>query len=146
MTVIAFHVPGTPEPWRRARSHGAMRFTDPRSRAYTGHVQVAWRRAGATRLPDGPVRLTITAVFPRPPGHHLRDGTLSAAGRRAVLPAPCIDVDNIAKAVMDALNGHAWRDDRWVVHLTARKQWSTPGRCVGVHVHATTDRRLEART
>ena len=105
---------------------------------YAGHVQVAWRRAGATSLPDGPVHLTITATFLRPSGHHLRDGSLSAAGRRAVLPAPRIDVDNLAKGVMDALNGCAWRDDRQVVELTVRKQWASGGHGEGLHVKATT--------
>ncbi|MEO0832973.1 MAG: RusA family crossover junction endodeoxyribonuclease [Pseudomonadota bacterium] len=32
-----------------------------------------------------------------------------------------LDVDNIAKACLDALNGVVWRDDRQVVHLTSEK-------------------------
>lgn len=32
------------------------------------------------------------------------------------------DADNIAKAVLDALNGAAWLDDSQVVHLKARKR------------------------
>ena len=31
------------------------------------------------------------------------------------------DVDNVAKAVLDALNGVFWRDDRQVVRLTSEK-------------------------
>lgn len=31
------------------------------------------------------------------------------------------DADNIAKSVLDALNGVAWRDDTQVVHLQVRK-------------------------
>lgn len=135
-TTVAFHVPGPPEPWRRARSTGARRWTDPRSTAYRGHVLVQWRRTGSRTLPDGPVYLRVDAVFCRPRHHLTKDGALTAAGRRATIPGSRMDVDNIAKAVMDALNGHAWRDDRQVVTLTARKMWAMPGRGEGVHVHA----------
>ncbi len=35
------------------------------------------------------------------------------------------DVDNLAKAVLDALNGIAWEDDSQIVRLTAWKEYST---------------------
>lgn len=33
------------------------------------------------------------------------------------------DLDNTLKAILDALNGVAWQDDRQVVQITGRKQW-----------------------
>ena len=35
------------------------------------------------------------------------------------------DVDNIAKAVLDALNGVIWVDDKQVVELTVKKYYGT---------------------
>lgn len=33
------------------------------------------------------------------------------------------DIDNLCKAVLDALNGIAYEDDRQVVELNAKKEW-----------------------
>jgi crossover junction endodeoxyribonuclease RusA len=92
-------VPGNPVPWERARSRGAQHFTSPRSRAHKARIQVHAKQAKLPRL-AGPLRLSAT--FYR-------------------VNAQACDVDNLAKAVQDALNGVAYEDDRQIVHLTAVK-------------------------
>ena len=44
--------------------------------------------------------------------------------RGELLPAKKPDIDNIVKAVLDALNEVAYRDDTQVVELQVRKQYS----------------------
>ena len=41
-----------------------------------------------------------------------------------ILPAKKPDIDNVVKAVLDALNGVAYRDDTQVVELHVRKSYS----------------------
>jgi Holliday junction resolvase RusA-like endonuclease len=41
---------------------------------------------------------------------------------------PRQDVDNVAKAVLDALNGVAWVDDTQVRRLVVEKSYGTEGR------------------
>jgi len=41
-----------------------------------------------------------------------------------LVPCPKPDVDNIAKIVMDALNGLLWKDDQDVITLVVGKQWA----------------------
>lgn len=41
-----------------------------------------------------------------------------------LLPAKKPDIDNVVKAVLDALNKVAYRDDNQVVELQIRKQYS----------------------
>ena len=41
-----------------------------------------------------------------------------------LMPAKKPDIDNIAKAVLDALNSVAYRDDTQIVDLQIRKQYS----------------------
>jgi Holliday junction resolvase RusA-like endonuclease len=94
MTVL-----GNPIPWERARSRGAQHFTSPRSRAHKARIQVHAKQAKLPRL-TGPLRLSATFY---------RES------------AQACDVDNLAKAVQDALNGIAYEDDRQIVHLTAVK-------------------------
>lgn len=48
------------------------------------------------------------------------------------------DVDNLAGAVMDALNGVLWRDDSQIVRLVAEKHLAAKGEFVGVEVRAWT--------
>jgi len=43
------------------------------------------------------------------------------------LECPRGDIDNIAKAVLDSLNGKLWKDDSQIVRLHVTKQWASPG-------------------
>jgi len=43
------------------------------------------------------------------------------------LEVPKSDVDNIAKAVLDILNGKLWVDDSQIVRLYITKQWAAVG-------------------
>ncbi len=51
-----------------------------------------------------------------------------------ILPAKKPDIDNVVKAVLDALNGVAYRDDTQVIELHVRKSYSEKPRvevCIG---------------
>lgn len=48
------------------------------------------------------------------------------------------DVDNLAGAVMDALNGVLWRDDSQIVRLVVEKHLAAKGEFVGVEVRTWT--------
>lgn len=123
-----FTIPGRPEPQRRARATtrgGHVRMIDDqRNRSYADRVRYAWRDAGADEHGHEPLHAVINARFPRPKGHWTSKGELSAAGRREPHCLNRVDVDNIGKAVLDALNGYAYADDRQVVDISVRKQWA----------------------
>jgi len=38
------------------------------------------------------------------------------------------DIDNYIKAILDAMNGYAYDDDRQVVRITAEKRWAVAGK------------------
>lgn len=44
-----------------------------------------------------------------------------------IRPAKKPDIDNVLKAVLDALNGFAYDDDRQVVSVTCRKFYAAQG-------------------
>ena len=48
--------------------------------------------------------------------------------RGLILPTKKPDADNIAKAILDALNGLAYYDDAQVVHLEVQKRYSNEPR------------------
>ena len=90
-----------------------------------------WDAQGVEAI-SGPLEVTVTCVFERPKSHFKADGwSLSRAGEGAI---PRADVDNLVKPVLDALNGRAFEDDRFVTALTARKEWGEKGVQQGVKV------------
>lgn len=101
--ICSFFVEGVPVTWKRARSNGARRWTDPRDRA--------WRDA-----------LRLGAMAARPKGWPLSARYTVAIDvfvRRDVG-----DVDNYAKALLDAAKGVLWDDDVAVIDLHVAR---TPG-------------------
>ena len=96
--VVAFDVPIRPEPWRRAGSNGARRYMDPKSRAY--------KKAIADACIDA---MRDQCVKPA------TDGDLYLWCLFEKRDARRCDGDNAYKAIADALNGIAYKDDRQVV-------------------------------
>lgn len=74
----------------------------------------------------GPVRVDIDCFFSRPPSHLTAAGTVKKTAK--AWPGRA-DVDNLAKAVLDAItdSGAIWRDDDQVVSLTVSKTYAPPG-------------------
>lgn len=80
---------------------------------YKRRVAEAYRAAGGEHMGTAPVALTIDVMRELPGSRPKR----VSAEPDTVRP----DVDNIAKAVMDALNGVAYEDDSQVVSLSVLK-------------------------
>ncbi|NBW17265.1 MAG: RusA family crossover junction endodeoxyribonuclease [Caulobacteraceae bacterium] len=124
---ITFSVPGDPVPQPRPRitvrgKHGhAYVPKDHPIHAYRQAVAVAARAAGV-RQATGPVSIIIDAVFSRPKSHLNKSGVKPTA---PALPRP--DVDNLGKAVLDALQDLIG-DDTHVGRLLVEKTWGTEGR------------------
>lgn len=80
---------------------------------YREEIAEAYRAAGGEHLGDAPVSVSIDIM------RHLPDGR-----PKRVLSEPDTvkpDADNVAKAVLDALNGVAYKDDAQVVSLCVLK-------------------------
>lgn len=55
-----------------------------------------------------------------------------SAIRGDVLPTTKPDIDNLAKCVLDALNGIAYRDDNQVVRLESSKFYGDPATLISI--------------
>lgn len=117
----SFFVPGKPQAWQRARLSGGRHFTDDRTRAYKHAVgTLAAAVLHGTQI-DGPVEMRVAAIYAVPASWSKRKRT--QAFTDAVRPMSKPDVDNVAKGIMDALNGIAYRDDAQVVQLVVSKRY-----------------------
>ena len=122
MNVVAFVVQGEPVPQPRPRVSTRGGF----ARAYVPSVHPvhAYRKAIAMHAKAAGLRETgdmidvgIVAAFARPKSHKTKAGLRKGA---PALPRP--DVDNIAKAVLDALQD-VIGDDTHVRRLTVEKRY-----------------------
>ncbi len=118
---LQFTVPGKP------RGKGRPRFGN--GRTYTDKQTLEYERLIATRAAEAmPCPAVCTPVLVRIYAHHAIPVSWSKARRARAqdgleLPGKP-DLDNVAKAVLDALNGVAYADDTQVVRLVVQKQYS----------------------
>lgn len=128
--VVEFVVFGIPTPKARARvvrrRDGSIgSYTPDATRDYEQAVRLAARIANAIRS-DGPVGLDVVARWPYPVSWSKRsvaEAREHEALGRFVPKATRPDVDNVAKAIADALNDVAYADDGQIAQLRAAKCW-----------------------
>lgn len=99
-----------------------MRIYNPRT-ADAWKVQVAANAHGAIGRPmQHAVRVAIWFHLERPASHRTKGTALRQAAPKHHRQKP--DLDNLAKAVLDALNGIAYEDDSQVSELQLGKAWA----------------------
>lgn len=117
---VCFTVPGKPQGKARPRfTRSGHTYTPGSTAAYEERVKLAYKQAGGGKL-SGFVSADILAVFTVPKSY-------TKAQRAAALNASFApkkpDCDNIAKIILDALNGLAYDDDAQVVKLRVEKRY-----------------------
>jgi Holliday junction resolvase RusA-like endonuclease len=124
---LSFFVKGSPisSPRPRAGRYGV--YHDPKADGWKGciHFTFTMKKRLVIGFPmAGPVELNLQFLFDRPKKDAVRFW-------RDAKP----DLDNLEKAVMDALTeAGAWRDDAQVVRLQSIKRYALPHEEAGVHV------------
>lgn len=115
---IAIVIPGEAVPFARAGAHGKVRFTPPAQRAQMKAIGMLANRQMAGAEPfDGPIKVQIRATY-EPPKSWSR-AKQGQAKWKTSLP----DADNLAKLVLDSLNGIVWIDDARVCDLSIQKRY-----------------------
>lgn len=123
--ILQFVIPGVPVAQPRQRHRVAtvngrpmaMNYTPSRDpvNAFKAAARFAAAEAYQGEPIDVPVSVLVRFVFPRPASVRKKDGT----ERMPMTVKP--DVDNLAKALFDALNGQLWVDDKVVYQASLNK-------------------------
>lgn len=150
---IQFWVPGAPKPKGRPRvvrdEAGRVRtFTPDETKAYEAAVRFAYQRALMNSAPGAKLGLCVKMTAPglTPRGRrrtrwewrvlpYFNDGPLGVDLTFYMPDARPVDCDNLGKAVLDACNVAAWRDDSQIVRLLIEKRFAVAGDEPGVRVH-----------
>lgn len=106
---IRFTVYGAPVGKGRPRfTRNGHAYTPDKTAAYEEKVRLCWQTQSGQGFSGGvPLLASITAYFPVPKSTSKK----KAASMEGVFHLSRPDADNIAKAILDALNGHAYPDD-----------------------------------
>lgn len=117
MQSIRFTVPGVPTGKGRPRFavvHGrSMAYTDERTKEYENRVKAAYLKKFGRLKMSGTLQVDIIAYFEPPKSARKRRRQMMLDGDIPYDKKP--DGDNIQKAVLDALNGVAYDDDKYIV-------------------------------
>ena len=124
---IHFTVEGAAVPKQRPRISGRRAYTPKRTKDYEERVLNAFRSSYSGFYPafgkDTPVRICIS-IYQAIPKSWSKKKCLQAEQGEIVPLSRNGDIDNIAKSILDALNGFAYEDDCQVVRLKITKSYS----------------------
>lgn len=129
--VAEFVIHGAPQGKARPRvtSHGT--YTPKKTKDYERKVCFEYQRQSGAWFGESALAVQITAYFPIPQSKTKTIRVKMLAGE--IRPTIKADADNIAKSVLDALNGIAYKDDSQVVSLFVEK-WYNPEPAVIVKI------------
>jgi len=119
----------------RATSRGGFvrMYTDEKTEAYESAVadeaRIAMREWQAF---DTPMQLQLSAYYPIPKSWSKKKRQMAMDGE--IHPQVKPDLDNVMKAVLDAMNGVVYVDDSQVINMVATKRYSSDPR-VEVYLH-----------
>lgn len=126
---MIFEIKGKPQGKARARTFydnriGKMRSVTPeKTRSYEELIRWSYEAAGGKYGgADKPFGVAIVANYSVPKSWSQKKKKQALNGY--IVPQVKPDCDNIVKAVLDALNGVAYADDKQVVFVKCTKQYS----------------------
>ena len=121
---MKFSVPGAPKGKARPRvTRSGHAFTPKDTVLYENLVKTSFAAAYPDQRPiDSEITAVIYAYYPIPASTSKKRKQLMASGD--IKPVTKPDTDNIAKAILDSLNGIAYSDDSRITDLTVMKRYS----------------------
>lgn len=126
---IAFTVPGKPVGKQRPRFSrtctGVRTYTPRKTQDYEDLVRISYRAVSKRKL-EGAISATIYGYFEPPKSVSKKERAKMLSGEVSYIKK--IDSDNLAKSILDALNGVAYDDDSQVCLLIVQKLYGEKAR------------------
>ena len=120
--MIKFCVEGEPTAKGRARFTGNRCYTPKKTADYEELVKVCYRLGNTVKYETEPLKCEIKAYYKIPSSDSKKKRVEKIKG--LIRPTKKPDCDNVAKAILDALNGLAYKDDSQVVELHIIKYYA----------------------
>lgn len=125
MKSVDFTIQGAPAGKKRPKFTTVNGYTRTYTPADTMHNErlvracYAWDYHGFKFPPKIPLYVKLTCYYPIPKSTSKKKAAQMEAGE--IIPVVKPDLDNVAKLILDALNGLAWEDDNQIARLEISK-------------------------
>lgn len=114
MKTIEFVVIGKVQAWQRpGRSKSGIRFTPEETRSWKQQIAITALKYKPNELWTGPIAMNLEFFFPKPKSYSKKV--------KAHITKP--DVDNLAKSVIDSLEGIIYKGDQQIVECIIKKSY-----------------------
>ena len=122
--ILEFTVNGNPVGKARPRfdSRSNRTYTPQETKDYEELVKWSYKARHGGKMLTGEIRAAITAFYQIPESWSKKKK--EQASRDEIKPTVKPDCDNIVKAILDAINGVAYKDDAAVTDLEFRKRYT----------------------
>lgn len=122
--INSFFIAGEVQAKQRPKFNGRFAYTPKETVAYENLVKLQYQaQCGNYRYPDDVPLIVAIFVHIEPP-QSASNTKKTRMLNQAEYPLKKPDVDNVAKIILDALNGIAYRDDKQVVTLIVKKLYA----------------------
>jgi Holliday junction resolvase RusA-like endonuclease len=126
--MLQFHIDAEPVPKGRPKFSqvgGFMRaYTPKKTSDYESIVRATAQQAmGPTDLLETALGVYLYIRLPIPKSHSKKRKEACLSGQEKPIKKP--DIDNLAKSVLDGMNGVIWKDDSQIVSLHVTKVYSS---------------------
>ena len=131
---FTFDIVGEPQgkgrPRFSTRGGFVKTYTPEKTASYENFVKLCYLNKYKGKKLDGEIIAEIIAYFPIPKSFSKKKRSEAIEGK--IKPTKKPDTDNIAKTILDSLNGIAFEDDKQVVALLVKKLYGEEPRVVVV--------------
>lgn len=129
---FTFDIVGEPQgkgrPRFSTRGGFVKTYTPEKTASYENFVKVCYLNKYKGQKLDGDIIAEITAYFSIPKSFSKKKRSEAIEGK--IKPTKKPDTDNIAKTILDSLNGIAFEDDKQVVALLVKKLYGEEAKVV----------------
>ena len=132
--IFTFDIVGEPQgkgrPRFSTRGGFVKTYTPEKTASYENFVKVCYLNKYKGKKLDGEITAEIIAYFSIPKSLSKKKRSEAIEGK--IKPTKKPDTDNIAKTILDSLNGIAFEDDKQVVTLSVKKLYGEEAKVVVV--------------
>lgn len=124
--IVTFLVEGEPQGKGRHRTtKTGHTYTPQKTLLYENWIKTCYLSRVGEKMLQGPIKASIEAYYTIPKSKSKK--IKEQMRKNMIRPTKKPDSDNVAKAVLDSINGIAYKDDAQVVDLTVSKYWADEG-------------------
>jgi Holliday junction resolvase RusA-like endonuclease len=99
---------------RAKRGAHGQAYIPKKTKSFEAELRWHWQSSKNQMIPLTPTLLKVCCLLPRP----------KSVKKTTLFPVTRPDLDNYAKAIMDGLNGFAWKDDAQISELHISKRYT----------------------